>query len=60
MEKILVQLVGAVMEVGNHLKCILAVLIFLSCYSSKDLVNYYVSNAVEKAKKCNFMCEIEL
>ena len=28
MEKILVQLVGAVMEVGNLLKCILVVLVF--------------------------------
>ena len=31
-----------------------------SCYSSKDLVMSYVSNVVEKAKKCIILCQIEV
>ena len=61
MEKILLQLVGEVMEVENLLKCIIVVLIFLwSCYSSKDLVMSFVSNVVEKVKKCNMLDQIKL
>ena len=49
------------MSMHSLIKCILVVLVFLGlAISSKDLMMSYVSNVVEKAKKCIMLDQIKM